>query len=117
MGAETVFTADGITLAQVTSFKYLEQIIMAADEDWTALVRNLRKARRKWERLMRVMSRERADARTLVHIYLAVVQLVLLYRSETWVMTPCIRMVLGRFHHRVSHRLTRRQPQSSQPRA
>ena len=96
MGAETAFTVDGITLAQITSFKYLEQIIMTADEDWTAVVRNLRKARRKWERLMRVMSRERADARTSVQIYLAVVQLVLLYRSETWVMTPCIRRGAGK---------------------
>ena len=42
-------------------------------------------------------------------IYFAVVQLVLLYRYKTWVMKPHIRRVLGRFHHRVNHRMTWRQ--------
>ena len=45
------------------------------------------------------------------HIYLAVVKSVLLYGSETWVMTLCTRRVLGGFHHSVDHRMTGRQPQ------
>ena len=69
------------------------------------VVRNLRKAWQKWVRLMRVLSREGADARTLGQIYLAVVQLVLLYRSETWLMTPRIRRVLGGFHYKVARSL------------
>ena len=73
-GAEADFTAYGIPLAPVC---------------------NLRKARRKWARLTHVFSRDRADARTSVHIYLAVVQLVLLYGSETWMMTTRIGRVLG----------------------
>ena len=68
------------------------------------------KVQQKWARLMRVLIREGEDVWTSSHIYLAVVQLVLLYGSEIWVMTPCIRMVLGRFRHRVAHRLTGRQP-------
>ena len=79
-------------------------------DDWPAVVSNLRKARRKWARLTRVLSREGVDARTSGQIYLAVVQSVLLYRPETWVMTPRIGRVLGRFHHRVAHRLTGRKP-------
>ena len=35
-----------------------------------------------------VLSREGAYAKTLGHIYLEVVQTVMLYGSETWVMTP-----------------------------
>ena len=38
-------------------------------------------------------------------IHVAVVQTVLLYRSETWVMTPQIGRVLGGFHHRMAHRM------------
>ena len=38
------------------------------------------------------------------------VQLVLLYGSETWVLTPRMKRVLGRFHHRVDRWLTGRQP-------
>ena len=83
---------------------------MADDNDWPAVVRNLQKSRRKWVRLTRILSREGADARTSGQIYLAVVQLVQLYGSETWVMTPYIGRVLGVFHHRLAHRLTGRQP-------
>ena len=39
-------------------------------------------------------------------------KLFLLYGSETWVLTLFIKIVLGRFHHRVDHRLTGWQPQN-----
>ena len=74
------------------------------------VVNNLWRERRKWAQLTRVLSREGADARTLCQIYLAVVKLVIIYRSETWVMTPCIGRVLGGFHCRVALRLTGRKP-------
>ena len=56
------------------------------------------------------MSREGENACTSVHIYLVVVQSVIIYKSETWVMTPHIGRFLGGFHHRVALRLTGRQP-------
>ena len=40
-------------------------------------------------------------------IYLAVIQVVLVYGLEMWVMTTCIERVLGGFHHRVNRRLIR----------
>ena len=46
------------------------------------------------------------DDRTSGRIYVAVVQVVLIYRLDTWVTTPRIGMVLGGFHHRVAHRMT-----------
>ena len=61
----------------------------------------------KWARLTRVLSMERAEAQTSGKIYLVVVQSVLLYRSEIWVLTLRMQRLLGRFHHRVAHRLTR----------
>ena len=70
----------------------------------------MQKAPQKWTRLMRILSREGEDARTLGQIYLFVVQLVLLYGTETWVMTPRIRRVLGVFHHRLYCRMIGRQP-------
>ena len=83
---------------------------MADDNDWLAVVCNLRKARRKWERLTRVLIREGADAQTSGQIYLVVVQSVLLYGSETWVMTPRIGRVFVEFHDRVAHRLIGKKP-------
>ena len=57
-----------------------------------------------------MLGRERSDAWTSVQIYLALVQLVMLYWSETWVMNPQIGRVLGGLHHRVALRLMERQP-------
>ena len=76
MGSDTVFIEDVTPLTQVTSFKYIRLILMAAYNEWTAVVSNLRKARQEWERLTRVLGREEADSWTSGQIYLAVVQLV-----------------------------------------
>ena len=78
------------------------------------MVRNLRRTRHKLARLTRVLSREGADARKSGHIYLVVVQAVLLYGSETWVLTPRMQMALGGFHHMVARRLTRQKPRKVQ---
>ena len=75
------------------------------------MVRNLRRSRKKWARLPWVLIREGADARTLGEIYLVMVQAVLLYGSEIWVLTPRMQRVLGGFHHIVARKLTRQQPQ------
>ena len=40
-----------------------------------------------------------------------VVQLVIIYRSENWVMTLRIGIILGILHHRVAHKIMGRQPQ------
>ena len=74
------------------------------------MVLNIRHDRQKWAWLTRILIREGADDQTPGHIYLAVVQLVLLYMSDTWVLTPHMKRVLGKFHQRVARRLTGRQP-------
>ena len=97
-------------LTPVASFKYLGIVLLAEDDNWPVVVSNLQKARKKWAYMTSVMSREGSDARISVQIYLAVVQWVMLYGSETWLMIPRIGRVLGGFHYRVSRRLTGRQP-------
>ena len=105
-GIEMEIIAYGIPIDPVTSFKYLGRVLSEADNNCPAVVHNLRKTQNKCERLSRVLSREGADARTLGRIYMAVFQAVMIYESETWMMTPCIGSVLGGFHHRVARRLT-----------
>ena len=109
-GTERALTAYGAPLSQVTSFKYLERFLATENDDWTEVVPNLRRSRHKWVRPTWLLSREGANARTLGHIYLAVVKLVLLYGSETWVLTPHMQRMWGGFHYRVARRLTGRQP-------
>ena len=101
--------AYGVPLEPVTSFTYLGQALTVEENDWRAMVCNIQHARKKWEQLPRYLSREGADARNSGQIYLAVLQLVILYGSETRVLTPRMKRVVGRFHHRVANRLTGRQ--------
>ena len=103
---ETELTAYGRPLAAVPDFKYLGRVLSASDDEWPAVVHNLRMARSKWARLSWLLRREGADARTLGMFYVAVVQAVLIYRSEMWVMSPRIGKMLGGFYHWVAHRLT-----------
>ena len=97
-----VLTSYGDPLDLVTSFKYLGQVIVEEDDNWPVVVRNLQLARQKLALLTPVLSREGADAQTLGQIYLTVVQLVMLYGPESWVLTPRMKMVLGGFYHRVA---------------
>ena len=72
----------------VTLFKYLELVLIASDDDWTAVVGNLQKAQKSWTRLERIMRREGSSPRVSGMLFNAVVQEVLLFGSETWVLTP-----------------------------
>ena len=50
------------------------------------------------------------DTKTLGSFYVAVVQSIILFGSETWVVSPCIKFLLGIFRHRVARRLVGKIP-------
>ena len=54
------FSAYGHPLDMVTSFKYLERVISATEDDWSEVVRNLAKAHTLQQRLTRILSRKGA---------------------------------------------------------
>ena len=56
--------------------------------------------------IARVMAKTRATVWARGMMYKVVAQSVLLYRSESWVMTGEILKVLDRFHHRADRRIT-----------
>ena len=85
---ERVFEAYGKPLEVVPSFKYLGRIMTAGDNDWQVVTGNLVKARKSWGRLTRILIREGADKRISGTFFKAVVQQVLLFGAETWVLTP-----------------------------
>ena len=66
---ERSFEAYGEPLENMMAFKYLGQVMMAGDGDWPAVVGNLRKARKSWGRLSRILSREGADTKVSGHFY------------------------------------------------
>ena len=52
------FSTYGCPLEMVTSFQYMGKVILAADDDWPAVVRNLSRARAVWKRITIILSRE-----------------------------------------------------------
>ena len=54
---ERAFEAYVAPLETVTSFKYLGQVMTAVDDDWHAVVGNLRRARKSWGELLQILIR------------------------------------------------------------
>ena len=51
------FSAYGLPLEMVISFKYLGRVILAADDNWPTVVRNIVKVRTLWQRMSRITSK------------------------------------------------------------
>ena len=74
----------------MTSFKYLRRLLTMADDSCSEVIINLQKASRIWYCLSRILGREGSNPKTSGNLYLAVVQVILIFGLETWVVTPRI---------------------------
>ena len=104
------FDAYGKQLEAVHSFKYLGRIMTAGDDNWPAVAGHLVKAQKSWGRLTRILSREGADKRLSGTFFKTVVQQVILFGAEMWVLTPQIERELDRFIHGAARSITGKQP-------
>ena len=86
----------------MTSFRYLGRVISVADDDCPAVVRNLSWERAVWRRMAHILSREGAAPRVSGFFFKDVVQALLLFGSETWVVTPQMGKSLGGFQAQVA---------------
>ena len=68
------------------------------------------KAWKSWGQLSRILSQEGADKRVSGNFFKAVVQAVLLFGAETWVLTPRIERALESFMHGAARRITGKNP-------
>ena len=102
---EIDFESYGNKLKTVSSFKYLGRILTVGDDDWPSVAGNLGKARKSWGRLKRILRREGADKRVLGNFFKAVVQQVLLFGAEIWVVMPITERALISFIHRATRRI------------
>ena len=100
------FNAYGRPLEMVTSFKYLGRVILATDDGFLAVVRNLDQAKKVWSRMLRILSREGATPRVSRFFLKAMIQAVPLFGAETLVVTPFMGKALGGFQTQVARRLT-----------
>ena len=70
----------------VENFKYLWRTLDQTDDDWPAVWLRIMRARLVWGRLGTLLRREVADPKVPSMFYRAVIQAVLLFGSETWIL-------------------------------
>ena len=102
------FTVHGEVLERVEVFRYLGRLLFQDDDDVQAVRNQLSKARSTWARIGQVLRRENAPPRVSAKFYKAIVQSVLLYGSETWVLSPAVMARLEGFHIRAAYRMAKR---------
>jgi hypothetical protein len=115
--ASTVFFVDSSPIETVPKFKYLGRFLSFDDRDDIAILTNINKSRSRWGRCGRILSSVHSTPKVMAGFYLAVVQAILLYGSETWVLSPKSRQRLEAFHHRcarhMAHQHIRRLPNNT----
>ena len=74
-------------MENLTTFWYLVSPLDQTDYDWPSVRRNIMRARSVWGVLGTLIRQEGADPRVTAMLYRAVVQEILLYGSETWVLS------------------------------
>ena len=107
---ERALQAYGEPFETVKSFEYLGRVLTVGDDDWPAVEGNLRKASKSWVWITRILSREGAEPKISGILCKAVVQTVLLFGAETWVLNPRMERALRSFQHRFSQHITGRKP-------
>jgi hypothetical protein len=105
--AEAKFYLDGVELQRVEEFRYLGRMVTNKDNDNKAIKTNIAKARQKWGLIGRFLKREGANPKTMAVFYKAITQSVLLFGSETWVITKDKMRELKSFHHHCARVIAR----------
>ena len=99
------FQAYGRPLVAVAEFKYLGKFLTVSDDNWPALVGNVRNASKQWAQMSRIIGQELMDPQTSGNFYKGVVQATILFGAESWVMSPRIGRALGGFQCRLARRM------------
>ena len=102
------FRINGVAIERVRSFKYLGRMVSERDCDHEAIECQLGRARTKWKRFSAILTAGGMDHRIAGYFYKVVVQTVLLYGSESWVISKTRLRMLESFHRRVARYLCRR---------
>jgi hypothetical protein len=89
----------------VEVFKYLGRVLAQDDDDIQAIRPQLWKARGTWARVRQVLRAENVPLQVAAKFYKAVVQAMLLYGSETWVLSTAALASLEGFHIRAAYRM------------
>ena len=105
MALRRQFYVEGEVLEKVDAFRYLGRILAQDDDDIRAVRSQIKKARGIWARVSQVLRAENTPPKISAKFYLAVVQSVLLYGSESWNLTKGALARLEGFNIRVAYRI------------
>lgn len=97
---------DNVTLERVPDFKYIGRMMTDTNDDWLTILFNIKKDRKRWaciSKLLRCFKISRTYASTY---YKVVVLTVLLYGSETWVISGLMWQKLRSFNHSIARSLS-----------
>ena len=86
-------------LEPATTFPYLGRIVAYKNSNWADLYQNIRKTHQRWEVVEKVVTNTGSRVQVRGVIYKAVVNVVILYGSEIWLVAGAISKVLEEFHH------------------
>ena len=91
-------------LEEAIALPYLGRTITYNNSDWENLCINLQKYKRLWGMVEKVMGVTGAPIKAWAMIYKALVQTVLLYGSEIWLVTDSMMIVIEGYHHKIARR-------------
>jgi hypothetical protein len=101
------FTVHGDVLERVEVFRYLRRLLLQDDDDVRAVRSQLCKVCGTLARVGQVLRRENAPPRVSAKFYKATMQSVLLYGSETWVLSPAVLARLEGFHTHTAYQMAK----------
>ena len=94
---ERAFQDYGEPLETVILFKYIGRVLTAGDNNWPAVASNLRKNRKSWTRMTRILGWEGKNRGYLDCIFRWSSRQCCFFGSEMWVLTPRTERALGIF--------------------
>ena len=107
LSPEVTFFIDGQPIERVSSYLYLGRVLQANDLDHEAIMARLKQARACWGRIYRLLNQDGIRAQTMARFYLAIVQAVLLFGAETWVISKRDLRLLESFHARCARHMAK----------
>ena len=96
----------GERVGNVPTFRYLGQPLDQTDDDWPYVQRSIMRARLVLGWLRTLIWREGEDNKVSASFYMEVVQAILLYGSETWVLSASMAKRIEGMHTEYLKKIT-----------
>ena len=92
-------------LKATTSFPYLVRTVTYNNSDLVALYSNLQEDKMIWGMVAKVLGKTGVPIKSTVMMYKGVVQALLLYVKEIWLVTDSMMVMLEVFNHKIARRI------------